>query len=47
MKLGPVTKQDKRNKTRSKNFGNDIMLANCDVSVVFPISGQFGANPKA
>ena len=34
MKLGPVTKIDKRNKTRSKN---------CDVIVIFQIFGQFGA----
>ena len=46
MKLGPVTKRDKRNKTTSKNF-DEVMSANCDVSVVFPISGQFGANPEA
>ena len=46
MKLGPVTKRDKRNKTTSKNF-DKLMSANCDVSVVFLISGQFGANPEA
>ena len=26
MKLGPVTKIDKRNKTTSKNFDDDVML---------------------
>ena len=36
MKLGPVTKLDKRNKT-SKNIDNDVMSANCDVIVIFPI----------
>ena len=42
MKLGPVTKLDKRNKM-SKKFDDDLMLENCDVIVVFPIYGQFGA----
>ena len=46
MKLGPVTKQDKRNKTTSKKI-DEVISANCDVSVVFPISGQFGAIPEA
>ena len=35
MKLGPVTKCDKRNKTKSKEFDDDIMLANCDAIVFF------------
>ena len=39
MKLGPVTKPDKRNKTRSKIFDDDVMLANCDVIVMLPIYG--------
>ena len=46
MKLGPVTKLDKRKKTASKRFGNDVMLANCNVIVIFPIYGQFGAIRK-
>ena len=46
MKLGPVTKLDKRNKMTSKEFGNDVMSVNCDVIVVFPIYGQFGAIQK-
>ena len=46
MKLEPVTKLDKRNKTTSKKFGDDVMLANCDVIVIFLIYGQFGANRK-
>ena len=45
MKLGPVTKLDKRNKTLSKKFNNNVMLGNCDV-VIFPICGQFGAIQK-
>ena len=43
MKLGPVTKLDKRNKTTSKTFDNDIMSTNCDITVIFSIYGQFGA----
>ena len=43
MKLGPVTKFNKKNKTTSKNFGDNVMLANYDVIVIFPIYGQFGA----
>ena len=46
MKLGPVTKLDKKNKTMSTNFKNDIMSASCDVIVIFPIYGQFGATRK-
>ena len=43
MKLGPVTKRDKRNKTTSKKFDNNVMLENCDVIVIFQIFSQFGA----
>ena len=43
MKLGPVAKLDKRNKTTSKKFGDDVMSVNCDVIVIFLIHGQFGA----
>ena len=43
MKLGPVTKLDKRNKTTSKKFDVDVMSENCDVIVIFWIFGQFGA----
>ena len=46
MKLGPVTKLDKRNKTMSKKFGDDVISTNCDVIVSFPIYGQFGAIRK-
>ena len=41
MKLRPVTKLDKRNKAKSKEFGYDVMSENCDVIVIFPIYGQF------
>ena len=43
MKLGPVTKLDKRNKTTSKKFDVDVMSGNCDVIVIFRIFGQSGA----
>ena len=43
MKLGLVTKVDKRNKTRSKKFDDDVMSENCDAIVIFPIYDQFGA----
>ena len=52
MKLGPVTKLNNRNKTTklnnrnkttSKIFGDDVMLANCNVIVIFLIYGEFGA----
>ena len=43
MKLGPVTKLDKRNKTNSKQSDDYVMSASCDVTVIFPIYGQFGA----
>ena len=43
MKLGPVPKLDKRNKTTSKKFDDDVMSENCDVIVIFQIFCQFGA----
>ena len=43
MKLGPETKLDKRNKTTSKTFDDDVISENCDVIAIFPICGQFGA----
>ena len=46
LKLRPVTKFDKTNKTTSKIFDNDFMSANCDVIIFFPIYGKFGANRK-
>ena len=46
MKLGPVTKLDKRNKTTSKKIDNDVMSENCDVMAIFPIYGQSGAFQK-
>ena len=46
MKLGPETKLVKGNKTTSKKIHNDVMSANCDVTVIFPIYDQFGAIQK-
>ena len=46
MKLGPVTKLDKKNKTTSKKFDNDVVSASCDVIVIFPVYGEFGAIRK-
>ena len=37
MKLGPVTKHDKKNTAKSKKFDDDVMSANFDVIVIFPI----------
>ena len=43
MKLGPVTKIDKRNTATSKKFDDNGMAENCGVVVIFTIYGQFGA----
>ena len=40
MKLRPVTKLDKRNKTTSKKFDDDVILENCDAIVIW-------SNPEA
>ena len=47
MKLGPVTKLDKRNKTTSKKFDDNVMSGSCDVIAIFRIYGQFGAMPDS
>ena len=46
MKLGLVTKRNKRNKKTSKKIDVDVMSANCDVIVIFRSFGQFGAIRK-
>ena len=46
VKLGPVTRLDKKNKTKSKKFYEDAMLASCDVIVIFPNYGQFAVMRK-
>ena len=43
MKLGPVARLDKRNKTTSKKFDDDVMQKKCDVIAIFSIYGKFGA----
>ena len=47
MKLGPITKPDKRNKTTSTKIDNEVMSVNCDVIVIFPICCLFVAIRKA
>ena len=46
MKLGPVTKIDKKNKTTSKKFDDDVMSTKCDVIFTFLIYDQLGAIQK-
>ena len=46
MKLGPVTKPDKRNKTTSKEFDVEFMSANCNVIVIFQLWAIW-SNPEA
>ena len=46
MKLGSVTKLDKRNRATLKIFGDDVMSENCEVIAIFPIYGQFGVIRK-
>ena len=37
MKIGPVTKVDKTNKTTSKKkINDDVISENCDVNTIFP-----------
>ena len=44
--IGPVTKLDKKNTKMSKKFDDEVMSVNCDVIMIFPIYGQFGAIRK-
>ena len=46
MKLGPVTKLDKRNATTLKISDDDHMIENYYLIVIFPIYGQFGVIRK-
>ena len=46
MKLGQVTKLDKRNTSTSKNVDNNVMLATCDLIVIFLTYNRFGAIGK-
>ena len=47
MKLGPVTTLDKGNNTTARKTDYDVMSENCDVVVIFPIYGQYGAIRKS
>ena len=46
MKLRPVIKPNKRNKTTLKEFDDNVMSRNCDVIVIFSFYDQFGAIRK-
>ena len=46
MKLGPVTKLNKRNTTTLKKMEDGVMLTNCDVVVFFLPYGKFAAIRK-
>ena len=46
MKLGTVSKPDKRNKMMSKRFYDDFMSGNCGIIVIFLIYVQFRAIRK-
>ena len=46
MKLGPVPKIDKKNKTTSKEIDDDVMKEKCDIIAIFPIYVQLGAIRK-
>ena len=43
MKLGPVTKPDKKYTATSEKLDDDVISENCDVTVFFPIYGYFAA----
>ena len=43
MKLGSVTKLNKRKETTSKKSDDDVMSENCDIIAIFQIYGQFRA----
>ena len=40
MKLGPVTKLNKRNKTTLKKFDDYVMSANSDVIIIFRLTAN-------
>ena len=41
MKLGPVTKPDKRNNISSKKYGDDVVSENYEVLAIFFIYSKF------
>ena len=46
MKLRAVPKIDKTNTVTIEESGDYVVLANCDVVVIFPVYGKFGAIRK-
>ena len=40
MKVGLVTKLDKKNTIKSRKFDDGVMLVNCDVIIIFPIENK-------
>ena len=46
MKLGPVTKLDKRNETTSENFDDYVMSENRDIIAFFNLRSLW-SNPEA
>ena len=42
MKLGAVTKINKKNKATSKKFDDNVMSGSSDVIAIFSIYGHFG-----
>ena len=46
MKLGSVTKPDKKNKIASKTISDDVMSKNSDFITIFRIYDQFGTIRK-
>ena len=46
MKLGPVTKRNKKNRKTCKKVDNDVISKTCEVIVIFSIYGQFEAIRK-
>ena len=46
MKLGLGTKRGKRNTTMQKKIDDDVISANHDVFIIFPVYGGFGAAQK-
>ena len=41
MKLGPVTKLDKRSMTTSTKFDDDVVLADYDIIIIFQFMVDF------
>ena len=46
IKPDPVTKIDKRNKTTSKTFDDNVMSENCDVITIFSDLRPISSNPE-